>query len=119
MADFDQGTLDGLPRLNDSRELTEATEADGGISQSFGVTETTPLQVVRFYRAELPGMGWEQISTADGLEGGALRARWWRGELLLEINAGFERATDTGVATDEPMVRYTLVLQPLSSEAAG
>lgn len=108
------GAFDDLPRIDGSRELAEATETGDVISQSFDLTMTTPLEVVRFYRTELPRTGWRQIGTADAIGGGALRGRWFQGDVLLEVSAGFVPTIGTEVA-DEPTVRYSLELRPVDN----
>jgi len=106
------GALADLPRLDGSRELPEAGDTVG---RGFVREAATPLDVLRFYRFELPRTGWEQIGTVDAVGAGALRGRWWRGDLLLEVSAGYPPTTDTEVATEGPAVEYSLVLRPVDA----
>lgn len=111
VAGLGPGALDDLPRADDSSEPTAAAVSGDAISQGFTVGSTTPLEVLRFYRFELPRTGWEQIGTVDAVEGGGLRGRWWKGDRLLEVRAD--------VPADEPTVRYFLTLRPVGAPAAG
>lgn len=114
---FEPGLFDALPRYPRSEPISERTEEDGVISQSFAARDTAPGQVLQYYRERLAD--WDLVDQPQDIGEGTYRGIWARESWTLTISATPGETVDpetlepVGEAAEGvPVAQYNLTLAP-------
>lgn len=114
---FAEGLFDEIPLMPTSEEISERTEVEGNVSQSFTVRGETPEGVMEWYQQTFAtGDEWTQVTGAEEIGVDTWRSRWQAQGRLLVISAspaptaeGDDRDQGQGV---EAITQYSLSLAP-------
>ena len=83
-AQFSEGVFDDIPLMPTSEEISERTEREGVVSQSFTIRGDTPLGVMEWYEDSLAGE-WTNVTPATETGVDSYRSRWSAQERVLTI----------------------------------
>jgi hypothetical protein len=105
-AGFTEGDFDAIPIARGATEVSEKTERDGVVTQSFTVTATSPQEIMEYYSSQLPDLGWQEVEPVRETGTDSLAAAWVQGDDRLEISALLAQGVD------DERTQFSLVLLP-------
>ena len=105
-AGFTEGDFDAIPIARGATEVSEKTERDGAISQSFTATATSPEEIMEYYSSQLPDLGWSEVEAVRQTGTDSLAASWVQGNDRLEISALLAQGVD------DEQTQFSIVLLP-------
>ena len=105
-AGFTEGDFDDIPIARGATEISEKTERDGAISQSFTATATSPEQIMEFYTSQLAELGWQEVEAVRETGTDSLAAAWVSGNDRLEISALLAQGVE------DEQTQFSIVLLP-------
>lgn len=105
-AGFTEGDFDAIPIARGATEISEKTERDGAISQSFTATATSPQQIMDFYTSQLAQLGWQEVEAVRETGTDSLAAAWVQGNDRLEISALLAQGVE------DEQTQFSIVLLP-------
>ncbi len=103
---FTEGDFDDIPIARGGTEISEKTERDGAVSQSFTATATSPEEIMEYYASQLPDLGWQEVEAVRETGTDSLAAAWVRGNDRLEISALLAQGVE------DERTQFSIVLLP-------
>ena len=117
---FVSGDLDSIPIHPLAEEVGPKSRKDGVIAQSFRARNLSPDQLFEWYDENLEG--WEQEAPPEQLGEAAnasWRARWIRDDHRLIVTTSPAPALESAEGTDDPILQYSLSLEPQDRPIPG
>lgn len=105
--ELEPGVFDQLPRFPGSEAISERSEEDGVVAQSFEVAGQLPDTILDFYETSL--VGWEPLGR-EQLGAASERGRWRQGAMVLTVSAAEAPTLDDGPDVERPSAQYSLSL---------
>lgn len=106
VSSFATGAFDDLPMPPRSEPAGDRTEQDGVVSRSFFVRDTTPAQVLEFYRETLANDDVQVVSAAAPIGPDAWRGVWTIDDRELLVSATAGPTTDDDLTTQFSLRLY-------------
>lgn len=108
---FTLGTFDDIQLPGGATEISEKTERDGAIAQSFTVDALSPERVMSHFAQTLPESGWTELEQPAPVGTDSIAGSWARDERRLDVSALLAQGVD-GERT-----QFSLVLLPSLASA--
>lgn len=110
---FASGDFGDIPIHPLAEEAGEKTQTDDVVAQSFRARNLSQEQLFAWYDENLTG--WQQESPPKPLgeaPNASWRARWIRGDQRLIVTASAAPTLESPEGTDDPVLQYSLSLEP-------
>lgn len=105
-AGFTEGDFDAIPIARGATEVSEKTEREGAVTQSFTATATSPQEIMEYYSSQLPELGWQEVEPVRETGTDSLAAAWVQGGDRLEISALLAQGVE------DERTQFSIVLLP-------
>jgi hypothetical protein len=107
------GAFDQIRLPGGATEVSEKTERDGAITQSFAVDALSPEQVLSHFEQTLPEDGWTELEPPVSTGTDSIAGSWSRDGRRLDVSA----LTAQGI--EDERTQFSLVLLPSLADAGS
>lgn len=113
MSIFTAGTFDDIRLPRGATEISEKTERDGAIAQSFALEATSPVQTMEFFSRTLPEDGWALLDEPESTGTDSIAGSWARDGRRLDVSALLAQGLE------DERTQFSIVLLPSLADAGS
>ena len=106
VSSFTSGRFEDVRLPRGATEISERTERDGAIAQSFTLTATSPENAMDFFSRTLPEDGWTVLDEPAASGTDSIAGSWSRDGRRLDVSALLAQGVD------DERTQFSLVLLP-------
>lgn len=110
---FTAGTFDDIRLPRGATEISEKTERDGAIAQSFALEATSPVQTMEFFSRTLPEDGWALLDEPESTGTDSIAGSWARDGRRLDVSALLAQGLE------DERTQFSIVLLPSLADAGS